>query len=186
MAHLLTSVRLLLALPVGIAIARPGLATGATLFAGLSLAVLTDYWDGIIARRTGTASPGGQLFDHSTDCLFVTSGLTGAAIAGLTPAALPLLIVVAFSQYVVDSYWFFQRKQLLMNAIGRWNGILYFVPIFFIAGARLTALSTVSATLIGLGKTMSYLLIASTVISIADRATAARAVREHPRPNEPT
>ena len=184
MAHLLTSVRLLFALPIGIAIARPSLVTGGTLFACLSLAVITDYCDGIIARRTDTASPGGQLFDHSTDCLFVTSGLTGAAIAGLIPPALPILITVAFSQYVIDSYWLFHRKQLLMNVIGRWNGILYFVPIFFIAAARLTALSNVSATLMGLAKTVSYLLVASTIISILDRATAAHTVPEDPRQHE--
>ena len=100
----------------------------------LAVAIASDYFDGVVARRWGTASAGGQLFDHGTDCLFVTAGLTGAALAARVPLVLPVLVAVAFSQYVVDSYWLHRRKQLRMSTIGRWNGIGYFVPLVVLAG----------------------------------------------------
>ena len=104
MAHLLTGVRLGLALPLAIAFAQPDF-LGAELVAMLlAVAIASDYFDGVVARRRGTASPRGQLFDHGTDCLFVTAGLTGAALADRVPLLLPVLIVAAFGQYVFDSY----------------------------------------------------------------------------------
>ncbi len=50
-------------------------------------------------------------FDHVTDFIFVTSGLAGLAIAGNISPLLPVLIAVAFSQYVLDSY-FIQTESL--------------------------------------------------------------------------
>ena len=79
MAHLLTGIRLLLALPLAVAFARPDVLGAGLVALLLGVAIATDYVDGIVARRQDTASPGGQLFDHGTDCLFVTTGLTGTA-----------------------------------------------------------------------------------------------------------
>ena len=140
----------------------------------LAVAIASDYFDGVVARRWGTASAGGQLFDHGTDCLFVTAGLTGAALAARVPLVLPVLVAVAFSQYVVDSYWLHRRKQLRMSAIGRWNGIGYFVPLVLLAAARLEAVPAVTPMLTATARATAYLLVASTLVSIVDRATAAR------------
>ena len=82
MANLLTGLRLLLALPVAAAIAVEGLLPAPMLAAMILAAIATDYLDGRIARASGTASDGGQLFDHATDFIFVGGGLTGAAVAG--------------------------------------------------------------------------------------------------------
>ena len=173
MAHLLTGIRLLLALPLAVAFARPD-ALGAGLVALLlGVAIATDYLDGIVARRRGTASPGGQLFDHGTDCLFVTTGLTGAATADLVPLVLPILITVAFSQYVFDSYWVHRQKRLRMSGIGRWNGVLYFVPLVLLAAARLEVVADLSSLLTRTALAASYALVVSTSVSIVDRATAA-------------
>ena len=98
MAHLLTGIRLGLAPPLAVAFARPGFLDAGLVALLLAVALATDYADGIVARRRGTASAAGQLFDHGTDCLFVTAGLAGAALAGLVPLALPVLILVAFGQ----------------------------------------------------------------------------------------
>lgn len=174
MAHLLTGVRLGLALPLAIAFARPDF-LGAVLVAVLLAAALaTDYADGIVARRRGTASAAGQFFDHGTDCLFVTAGLTGAALAGSVPLALPVLVGVAFGQYVFDSYLVHRQKRLRMSTIGRWNGIGYFVPLVVIAAARLELVPGLTAGLLWGARLTAYALIVSTVASIADRATAAR------------
>ena len=177
MAHLLTSVRLGLALPLAIAFARPD-ALGAGLVAVLlAVAIATDYFDGVAARRWGTASAVGQVFDHGTDCLFVTAGLTGAAIADHVPLALPILVQVAFCQYVFDSFLVHRQKQLRMSAIGRWNGIAYFAPLVLLAAARLEAFSVVAAALTLTAGATAWVLVASTIVSIIDRATAARRVR---------
>ena len=177
MAHLLTGVRLALALPLAVAFARPDFLDAGLLAALLTVALATDYADGVVARRRGTASPAGQLFDHGTDCLFVTAGLTGAALSGLVPLALPVLLAVAFGQYVFDSYLVHRQKRLRVSTIGRWNGIGYFVPLVVIAAARLEAVPSLTAALLLAARLTAYVLIASTVVSIVDRATAARGAR---------
>ena len=177
MAHLLTAVRLGLAAPLAAAFARPDLLDPRLVALLLAVALTTDYADGIVARRRGTASAAGQLFDHATDCFFVTAGLAGAALAGAVPLALPVLVAVAFGQYVFDSYLVHRRKRLRMSTIGRWNGIGYFVPLVVIAAARLEVVPGATATLLLAARLTAYALIVSTVVSIADRATAARGAR---------
>ena len=76
MAFLLTSLRLLLVVPAALAFARSDFISPLLLLTLMSVAIATDFFDGIVARRTHTATPRGQLFDHATDFLFVTSGLT--------------------------------------------------------------------------------------------------------------
>jgi phosphatidylglycerophosphate synthase len=171
MANALTAVRLLLVLPTAAALARPDLLTPAVLALMLCVAIASDYLDGPIARRTGTASPRGQLFDHTTDCLFVTGGLTGAALAGGVTPILPLLIPFAFAQYVVDSYVWHRQRQLRASFLGRWNGILYFVPIVLIAAARLPFPAAFASFLQLVASVLGYVLAASTLVSMIDRAT---------------
>lgn len=126
-----------------------------------------------MARWQGTASPGGQLFDHATDFLFVTAGLTGAALAGQIPGVLRVLIAVAFTQYVFDSYWVHRQKQLRMSRLGRWNGVLYFVPLVLLVAARLDVVPGLTPWLAQTARVSGYALAVSTVLSIADRASAA-------------
>ena len=177
MADLLTGLRLLLAPPLAVAFAQPELLDARVAAVLLAAAIGSDYIDGRVARRLGTASPGGQLFDHGTDCLFVTACLTGAAVAGQVPPVLPALVVVAFGQYVLDSYWLHRQKRLRMSTLGRWNGIGYFVPLVGLAAARLDAFSGIAALLVPAARATAYVLVASTLASIVDRATAARRAR---------
>jgi hypothetical protein len=88
---------------------------------------------------------------------------------------LPLLIVIAFSQYVLDSYFLHRDKQLRMSRLGRWNGILYFAPLVIIALARLPVPWGLGRPLLGLATVVSWVLVLSTVASILDRALAAKA-----------
>lgn len=175
MAHLLTGVRLGLALPLAVAFARPDFLHAGLVAGLLATALATDCADGLVARRRGTASAAGRLFDHATDCFFVTAGLTGAGLAGLVPPALPVLVAVAFGQYVLDSYFVHRRKRLRMSTVGRWNGIGYFVPLVLVATARLEAPGLTG--LMPAARLTAYLLIVSTVVSIVDRATAAVSFR---------
>jgi phosphatidylglycerophosphate synthase len=171
MANALTAIRLALVLPAAAAFARPDLLAPGIVACLLALAIATDYLDGPIARATGTASPRGQLFDHGTDCLFVTAGLTGAAMTGLVTPLLPALIPVAFGQYVVDSYVWHRQRQLRASVLGRWNGILYFVPLVLIAASRVEWLRGAAMFLLSAAGVLSYVLVASTAASVIDRAT---------------
>ena len=172
MAHALTAVRLGLVLPVAWSFAHPPLLPARVLFALVCLAIATDYADGKVARLTATASPRGQLFDHTTDFVFVTAGLVGAAIAGHVTAILPPLIVVAFGQYVLDSYFLYRQKELRMSAIGRWNGVLYFVPLVLISASGLSMPGGLAAALLLAARAAGYALSVSTVVSVIDRAVA--------------
>ncbi|MBM3778155.1 MAG: CDP-alcohol phosphatidyltransferase family protein [Acidimicrobiia bacterium] len=177
MANALTASRLVLVLPLAVAFARPEFLAPGLLAILLSVGMLTDYVDGPVARLRGTASSKGQLFDHATDCLFVTGGLAGAASAGMVTALLPALIPIAFGQYVVDSYVWGRQKRLRASFLGRWNGIFYFVPLGILAGARLPFPPVFVSFLLAVANALGYVLVISTLASIADRATTT--IRTH-------
>ncbi len=172
MANLITGLRLFLVVPAALGFAQSEFLTPLLLLTVVIVAIATDFLDGIVARRTHTASSRSQLFDHATDFLFVTCGLAGAAIAGQVTPALPILIVVSFSQYVLDSYFLHREKRLHMSFLGRWNGILYFVPLVLIAVSRLAFMKGVAAIASTAIILVSYLLLLSTIASIIDRAVA--------------
>ena len=83
------------------------------------------------------------------------------------------LIVVAFSQYVLDSYFLFRQKSLKMSFLGRWNGVFYFFPLVLFSLAALEVLPTTLSEIISTGgKLLVWGLTLSTLASIADRAIA--------------
>jgi len=172
MANLLTGLRLLLIIPVSWGFAIPGALSPWLVFILILLAIATDLLDGIVARRLGTASARGMLFDHTTDFLFVTSGLAALAYIHIIPPFLPILIVIAFSQYVLDSYFLFRQKQLRMSFLGRWNGVLYFVPLVTYAVAALHMLPVFTEVLLQITTWTGYCLIVTTVASVVDRVLA--------------
>ncbi len=174
MAHTLTIARLLLVAPVAVAFARPESLEPSVLVFLLCVAIATDYWDGQVARMKGRTSVKGQLFDHSTDFVFVTAALTGAAMAELVTPILPALVIIAFGQYVLDSYLLHQRKRLRMSLIGRSNGILYFALLLVISVSRLGPAGNARSLLTLTVGTLSYGLVVSTIVSIVDRALAPR------------
>ncbi len=173
MAHLLTAVRLLLVAPSALLFwsSEPG---GSYLPAVVvAIAIATDFWDGIIARARGTASAAGMLFDHTSDFLFVTASLAGASAAGAVPIMLPVLVSIAFAHYVLDSYFLHRQKALRMSRLGRRNGILYYVPLVVLALAHLPVTPDAAVGgLAGLAVVLSWVLVLTTLASIADRALA--------------
>ncbi len=172
MANLLTAIRLLLVIPVTIAIADAEFLSTSLLLSLIAIAIASDYFDGKVARALNTASNRGQLFDHGTDFLFVTSGLSALSITGHINPALPILIAVAFSQYILDSYYLFKQKHLRMSFLGRWNGVFYFVPLVLTAIFRLSLFSNHQLLLNTIIEIIAYLLIVSTLASIVDRSMA--------------
>ena len=131
-----------------------------------ALAIVTDVFDGILARRFGAASSGGGLFDHGTDCAFVTFTLGGLASAGWMPWLLPALIPLAFLQYVLDSRAL-AGQPLRTNRIGKSNGIGYFA----LAGVVIVpnALGWWEWLPRVLGEILAWLLVATTLVSMGER-----------------
>jgi phosphatidylglycerophosphate synthase len=171
LANGLTGLRLLLALPVAVLMSRPD--PDAATLAGLVLltAIGTDLLDGRAARAAGTAGPRGQLFDHGTDCLFVTAALAGAAARDALTWLLPVLVVLSFGQYVADSWWLYPgdrppavSRGLLFNRLGHYNGVLYFVPPVLDVAARHDLVPD------GWAAGLAWLLVITTLLSMLQRA----------------
>lgn len=131
-------------------------------------AVATDVADGRIARARGETSAFGGLLDHATDASFVTLGLCALARDGIVPIWLPFLVVAAFIQYVLDSRSLAGRT-LRASALGRWNGIFYFVPLGIIATREGLSLSWPPDAWVWV---IGCLLVGSTLVSMGDRARA--------------
>lgn len=173
-AHGLTGLRLLLAAPTALGFARPDLLPPICLLVCILLAIATDLLDGIVARRMGTASSAGQLFDHGTDCVFVASALAAAAYVGLLTPILPVLVVLAFGQYVFDSRFLHRHKALRGSFLGRWNGVGYFLPVIVLAVARLDGPARMAEMLFVAAGVLAWILVITTLLSMADRALAGR------------
>lgn len=177
MANLLTTIRLLLVIPVSMAIVNASLFASWLLLLLIIIAIASDYFDGKLARANKTASAKGMLFDHGTDFIFVTMAQFALWSIGLTSLFLPILIILAFSQYVFDSYYLSKyylskQKQLRMSFLGRWNGIFYFVPIVLVASSRLPIFGQIQNTFDTVIIYFNYALVVSTLASIIDRALA--------------
>ena len=164
-ANGLSAARLLSALPCvyAVTVADWGIAAAVFLFA-----VVTDFIDGPLARRRGEASRIGGLIDHSADALFCVAVLGALAAAGLYPLLLPVIIAVAFAQYVADSRVLAGRK-LRASRLGRYNGIAYFVLAGTPIVRNLLGWSWPSdGVLQGLG----WIFVATTAVSMIDRLRA--------------
>jgi phosphatidylglycerophosphate synthase len=164
-ANALTGVRLALAPALVWAVCVGAHALALACFV---LAVGTDLADGRVARRFGEASALGGFLDHATDALFVASGLGALASLGLAPAALPALVLAAFSQYALDSRALAGRP-LRASALGRFNGIAYFVLLGIpVVRDGLTLAWPADALVRALGWT----LVATTCASMLNRGIA--------------
>lgn len=142
------------------------------------LAVVTDWTDGRLARARGEASRLGGLLDHASDACLVSAGLAVLAFDGRITRWLPALVVVAFVQYVLDSRWLAGRA-LRASALGRWNGILYFVPLGTVVTREAIGLAWPDDRVVAL---LAWALVGSTAMSMLDRALAL--VRRAPSPEE--
>jgi phosphatidylglycerophosphate synthase len=170
-ANALTLLRLLAAPGLVLAILSGQARVAALLVA---LAVVTDLADGPVARRFGGATRLGGLLDHAVDAIFVTAGSAALAWLGMLPAALPPLIALAFVQYALDSK-LVGAGPLRASFLGRWNGVAYYAAVALpIARDALDLEWPAAQAVYGMG----WLLVASTLVSIADRLRVLRAARQ--------
>ena len=169
-ANALTLLRLMAAPALCVAIVQGAELPAAVLFA---LAVATDFADGPVARRYGEASQLGARLDHAADAIFVTAGTAALAWVGALPAGLPPLIAIAFLHYAFDPSRG-EAGALRSSALGRWNGIAYYVIVGIPVVRDALMLPWPGA---GLVRALGWLLVVTTLLSIADRLRVSRARR---------
>lgn len=128
-------------------------------------AVASDFLDGWLARTRGTVTPFGGFLDHVADASFVVCGLAALSRVDGVPALLPVLVALAFTQYALDSR-VVTGGSLRASALGRWNGIAYFVLLGIPVVRDALGLGWPGA---GLVEALAWLLVVSTVASMLDR-----------------
>ena len=172
LANTLTAVRALLIVPSVLCILEEAWALAMLVFA---LAVITDVLDGRVARARNEASALGGLFDHSVDAVFVASSLAVLASQERLPGVLPVLVLLAFAQYTLDSKAL-RGAALRTSRLGRNNGIGYYVLLGVAIGAELPVGAWIAGEWVTL---MAWGLTVTTLVSMLDRAwTWFRTVRE--------
>ena len=168
-ANLLTASRVVIAPACAWACWQGHWLLAAVLF---TLAALSDYYDGPLARAHGQSSNWGGLFDHATDAWFVALTLSACATNGSISPWLPPLVVMAFAQYTLDSSAL-AGARLRANWLGRSNGIAYYVLAGVAIGLALLQpwLSRwlPAAWFTQVPYALSWLLILSTAASMLNR-----------------
>jgi len=166
-ANAITLLRVLLA-PVFALAALGGDAAVAT--AIFWAAVATDVADGRVARRRGEVGEYGRLFDHAADAIFVSSGAAALACVGVLPWLLAPSIALAFAQYAVDSRAAGEREPRA-SRLGHWNGIAYYVAVATPMIRDTLGFERPGSELV---TAFGWLLVASTMVSMASRLRVAR------------
>ena len=132
MADALSATRLLLAVAMPWLLVRGG----PLALAAWCLAAVSDWVDGPLARRAGTAGVRGAVLDNVADIAFVLGGLTTGAILELVPWIVPASIGLSAGTYAVAS----GRGRpdgggLARSRLGHWGGVLNYVCLGMVAGA---------------------------------------------------
>lgn len=120
--NLLSLVRLLLVVPVLALLARSDptadrLATLVLLFAGA-----TDLLDGLLARRRGSISPSGKVFDPIADKVLIGGLVLYLTLARGFPLWLLIAILARDVALVLGAVLFFRRDRVVFGA--NWSGKL--------------------------------------------------------------
>jgi phosphatidylglycerophosphate synthase len=121
--HLLTAIRLSLALPLAAALYRYDLLCVTVL---LFLAGVTDLMDGWLARKLNICSTFGAYFDAAADFVLVAAAFGVLALRGVYPVWVLLLIVLMFAQFVLTS----RRKQPMYDPVGKYFGAALYSAVF--------------------------------------------------------
>ncbi len=134
--------------------------------------VLSDILDGAVARRLGEPNAYGTLIDHGSDAFVVVILCAYFSYKGLCTWLLPTLIAIAFLHYALDSRRARINAGPRPSALGRANGISYFVFVaaciasyhgreYMSANMGTLITSTISV--------LAWLLVATTCLSIWQR-----------------
>jgi phosphatidylglycerophosphate synthase len=131
-ADALSSVRLLLAAAMPWLLARGGVLP----LLAWGVAALSDYTDGPLARRRGTASLRGAVLDSVADIAFVLSGLATAAALGLVSWVVPASIGLSAGAFAAASaHPRPPEDRLARTRLGHWAGIANYACLGVVTAA---------------------------------------------------
>ena len=130
----------------------------------LVLAIFSDLLDGPIARKKGQESAAGGLLDHSCDAILVAVLLFVLTETHGIPLLLPVLVLVSFLQYVLDSKAL-SGQRLRTSFLGRSNGIAYFVLACLCIFSEVLEINLPDYLIV----TCAWILITSTLLSMFER-----------------
>jgi phosphatidylglycerophosphate synthase len=115
----------------------------------VSVAALTDFFDGRIARRAGIATRGGLYLDVAADGIFLLSALTALAWQARVSWLLPLAVTVALG--ALARQWSLRQpgespvrdlppRRPLADRVGHTAGVANYGAVFVAAAAPLAGL----------------------------------------------
>jgi CDP-diacylglycerol--glycerol-3-phosphate 3-phosphatidyltransferase len=91
----------------------------------LAFCALTDYLDGYLARKLGVSSRFGALYDAATDFTLMMGIYVYFVLYDFYPIWLPILIVVAFMQFVVTLPYL----KKIYDPVGRYLGSSLYIGV---------------------------------------------------------
>jgi CDP-diacylglycerol--glycerol-3-phosphate 3-phosphatidyltransferase len=105
--------------------------TAGRLWAALAfaLAILTDRYDGLIARKTGQVTEFGKLADPIADKALTGSALIGLSILGLLPGWVTLVILVREVGVTVLRFWVIRHGVIAASRGGKLKTVLQALAI---------------------------------------------------------
>ena len=121
------------------------------------VAAATDFFDGRLARRTGTTSRHGAVLDIAADVTFVLGAATSGAVLGLVPWATPVAIAAAAGSYGLASA---RAGRLAYSPVGHIAGVANYVLAGALAGS-------VAFPVSGLIRTLGVVSLLVTAINLA-------------------
>ena len=98
----------------------------------------SDYVDGPLARRLGSASARGAVLDNVADVAFVLGGAMTAAWLGLVAWVVPAAIGASVASYAIASRRLARAAgapRLARTRVGHWAGVVNYVLAGMVAGA---------------------------------------------------
>lgn len=142
LANLISTLRIILTVPFAWSVLEaPGRDMGWLAAALFAVIAASDFIDGRVARRTGTASAAGQALDHGADIGFLLTAFAAYVALGLVPWWVPAAIAVAFTTYVLDSLRRSeQRPSLIGSRIGHAGGVCNYALVGVLVGNYTMAL----------------------------------------------
>lgn len=130
LANLLTALRIVAAplIIVLVLTADNGASTGALVV--FIVAAVTDFLDGLIARRTSSVTDLGKKIDPLADRILISGTIIALAIAGVLPAA-GVILVAARDFFLIIGYKLLQGRGVVLSVsyLGKSYTALFMVAI---------------------------------------------------------
>jgi CDP-diacylglycerol--glycerol-3-phosphate 3-phosphatidyltransferase len=156
-----------------------------------ALAIITDRYDGLIARRTGQVTEFGKLADPIADKALTGTALIGLSVLGLLPWWVTLVILVREVGVTLLRFWVIRHGVIAASRGGKAKTVLqalaiglYILPVTgFLASARWWVMGAALVLTVVTG--IDYVYRALTLRRTSARAMAAAAARRAAGPGTP-